>query len=71
VRDTIGLVADTFTDPVLYVEPIVTSGTATLNVLNETSLTLGDYEKFKESAIDPYISLSNAYLQYRRNQIKQ
>jgi phospholipid-binding lipoprotein MlaA len=71
VRDTIGLVGDTFTDPVLYVEPIVTSGTSTLNVLNETSLTLGDYEKFKESAIDPYISLREAYSQYRRNQIKE
>jgi phospholipid-binding lipoprotein MlaA len=71
VRDTIGLVGDTFTDPVLYVEPIVAAGTATLNVVNETSLTLGDYEKFKESAIDPYISLRDAYFQYRRNQIKE
>lgn len=71
VRDTIGLAGDSFTDPFLYVEPIVTSATSTLNVLNETSLTLGDYEKFKESALDPYISLRDAYFQYRRNQIKE
>jgi phospholipid-binding lipoprotein MlaA len=71
VRDTIGLAGDTFTDPVLYVEPIVTSCTGILNVVNETSLTLGDYEKFKESAIDPYISLREAYFQYRRKQIEE
>jgi phospholipid-binding lipoprotein MlaA len=71
VRDTIGMVGDTFTDPVLYVEPIVTSCTGILNVVNETSLTLGDYEKFKESALDPYISLREAYFQYRRKQIEE
>ena len=26
---------------------------------------MGDYEAFKEAAIDPYISMRNAYLQYR------
>jgi phospholipid-binding lipoprotein MlaA len=71
VRDTIGLVGDFFTDPVIYVEPIIKSGTSTLNVINETSLTLGDYEEFKASAIDPYISLCDAYFQYRKKQIQE
>lgn len=71
LRDTLGLLGDAFTDPLLYVEPILTPSIATLNTINETSLTLGEYEKFKESAIDPYISMTNAYTQYRKSQIKK
>ncbi|MDI6776001.1 MAG: VacJ family lipoprotein [Syntrophales bacterium] len=82
VRDTIGMAGDFFADPLFYINPRTdlgfvevnttypTIGTAT-DKLNETSLTLGTYEEFKESAIDPYVSTRNAYFEYRRNQIKK
>jgi phospholipid-binding lipoprotein MlaA len=42
-----------------------------LDKVNETSLTLGDYESFKKAALDPYIALREAYSQYRQNKIKR
>lgn len=71
VRDTIGFVVDAFSDPFVYTEAVVHTATATLDKINETSLTLGEYEELKKSAIDPYISLRNAHFQYRRNLIKE
>jgi len=82
LRDTIGMTGDFFADPLFYINPHTdlgfvevnttypTIGTATDKV-NETSLTLGMYEEFKESAIDPYVSMRSAYFEYRRNQIKK
>ncbi len=66
LRDGIGMVGDHFLDPVTYVEPMPASiaikGEDRLNYL---SLHLGEYEDIKSSAIDPYISFRNAYIQYR------
>lgn len=71
-RDTIGMVGDAFLNPVYL---FVSNGYAAAGIkagekINETSLTLGDYEQFKEAAVDPYVSLRQAYRQYRDNQIK-
>jgi phospholipid-binding lipoprotein MlaA len=41
-----------------------------LDMVNETSLRIGEYEDLKKSAIDPYIALKDAYHQYRQNKIK-
>jgi hypothetical protein len=38
---------------------------------NEVSLTLGDYEALKEAAIDPYVAIRNAYVQYRNAKVKE
>jgi len=38
---------------------------------NEVSLTLGDYEALKEAAIDPYVAIRNAYIQYRNTKVKE
>jgi phospholipid-binding lipoprotein MlaA len=38
---------------------------------NNVSLTLGDYEALKEAAIDPYIAIRNAYIQYRNALVKE
>jgi phospholipid-binding lipoprotein MlaA len=43
----------------------------TLDKVNETSLTLGEYENLKKAALDPYIALREAYHQYRQNKIKK
>ncbi|MDH4232203.1 MAG: VacJ family lipoprotein [Nitrospirota bacterium] len=72
LRDTAGTAGDFFLDPVNYITP-AESGIAvrSLDVTNKTSLRIGDYEDLKESALDPYISLRNAYFQYRENKIKE
>jgi phospholipid-binding lipoprotein MlaA len=73
LRDTVGYVGDLFLDPTNY---LVTSTPINLAIksyyqVNETSLTLGEYEDFKEAALDPYIALKDAYYQYRQNKIKE
>jgi phospholipid-binding lipoprotein MlaA len=81
-RDTLGMAGDFFADPFIYVNPTKDLGVVSINTdirsginltktINETSLALGTYEEFKESSIDPYISMRNAYFEYRRNKIKK
>lgn len=70
-RDSVGLVGELFLDPVSYVEPTrdalaITAG----KIVNNTSLKLGDYEAFKEAALDPYVSMRNAYIQNRDKRIE-
>jgi phospholipid-binding lipoprotein MlaA len=73
VRDTIGMAGDFFLSPVSYLswaEPEVGAAVQVGREVNNTSLTLGDYEDFKESAIDPYIALRDAYRQHRFKKMK-
>jgi phospholipid-binding lipoprotein MlaA len=72
LRDTFGLAGDYFLDPVEYVSPWeLELGLDTLNIINRTSFRIGDYERLKEAAIDPYSAFRNAYIQHRRMQINQ
>lgn len=73
VRDTIGLAGDFFLSPLSYLAMSDAGAGAAVEagrVVNNTSLTLGDYEDFKESAIDPYVSLRDAYRQNRQKKIR-
>lgn len=73
VRDTIGQAGDFFLNPVSYLAGSDTGARVAVKAgkeVNDTSLTLGDYEDFKESAIDPYVSLRDAYRQYRQKKIR-
>lgn len=36
--------------------------------VNDTSFKIGDYESFKDSAIDPYISMRDAFVQHRKKE---
>jgi len=82
VRDTLGSAGDFFSDPFVYVNPTtdieitkinsnIHSGINTTQRVNEISLTLGTYEEFKESSIDPYVSMRSAYFELRRKKIKE
>lgn len=72
LRDTIGLVGDYFLRPVNYVEPWeLSTGIKTYDSINATSFRLGDYEALKESALDPYIAIRNAYIQTRKEKVKE
>ena len=72
-RDTVGFVGDGFLDPVNYAfdEAIETMSVRAYYVINRTSLMLGDYESLKEAALDPYVSLKDAYYQNRKAKIKE
>ena len=71
LRGTFGLIADTASDPVTYfVSPLVKIGIRSYEEVNETSLTIGDYEALTEPALDPYIAVRNAYYQNRKSKLK-
>jgi|GEM_PF-553190 len=73
VRDTIGLAGDFFLNPLSYLA-MHDSGAGLAaqagKEVNETSLSIGDYEDFKESALDPYVALRDAYRQHRQKKIR-
>lgn len=73
IRDTLGLVIDTFLDPFMYLnlntwEQVGIRGYKTVN---NTSLRIGEYEDFKKAAVDPYVSLRDGYAQQRESEIKE
>ena len=72
-RDTVGMVGDGFLDPENYVTPFWWNavGIHAYEEVNYTSLHIGDYEDFKEAALDPYIALRNAYFQHRESEIRK
>ena len=41
-----------------------------INSINSTSLRIGDYEALMAAAIDPYVSIRDAYIQYRMKEVK-
>jgi phospholipid-binding lipoprotein MlaA len=73
IRETFGTIADMFLDPLYYVDLNLfeSAGIEAYQIINTTSLKIGEYEDFKKSAIDPYTSLKNAYLQNRESAVKQ
>jgi len=82
LRDIIGLGGDTFMSPltnlghqhVAYKIPnntLESVGIKTMEVVNDTSLKLGQYESIKRDALDLYPFLRDAYTQYRNQQIKE
>lgn len=72
LRDTIGMVGDRFLDPVNYVNPFIDSlGISAYDRVNETSFYIGDYEDLKKSAIDPYVSIRDAYTQHRKKKVEE
>jgi phospholipid-binding lipoprotein MlaA len=72
LRDTIGMVGDGFLTPVNYIDGAeVVLAIHSYDHVNNTSLEIGEYEDMKESAIEPYVAIRNAYFQYRRSKIKK
>jgi len=70
LRDGIGMVGDLFLNPVFYVDPTeVAVGISAGKYVNAESFHIGEYETFKSAAVDPYIAVRQAYIQYRKKQI--
>jgi phospholipid-binding lipoprotein MlaA len=72
VRDTVGFAGDSFLNPVNYLNPFEAAfGAQAYDRVNSTSLELGTYEDLKKSSLEPYIAVKDAYIQYRKAQIKK
>ncbi len=72
-RGTIGTIGDYLVDPLTYLLPEWPDFLAvrTFQVINQTSLSLGEYEDLTQAAIDPYVALRNAYFEYRKNKVNK
>jgi phospholipid-binding lipoprotein MlaA len=71
LRDSVGMVGDRFLNPITYVKPVEASMAIwSFDMINETSLHIGDYESIKEAAVEPYEAFRDAYIQYRKNKVK-
>jgi phospholipid-binding lipoprotein MlaA len=72
LRDTFGAVGDGFLYPVWYLDSSEVSwGARSLEVINSTSLRIGDYESLKRAALDPYVAIKDAYYQNRLKKIEE
>ncbi len=71
LRDSAGAVGDQFLNPVRYIKPAEASiGISATDTVNEGSFHIGEYEAFKSAAVDPYVAMRTAYIQYRKKQIQ-
>lgn len=74
LRDTVGEVVDILIVPTWYVISnygLIYTGVRAFEAVNTTSLTIGEYEDLKASAIDPYIAIRDAYYEHREDLIKR
>ena len=70
-RDTAGMAGDYFLQPSTYLDPwTIWLGVRAYEKVNSTSIVIGDYESLKEAAIDPYVAVRDAYIQYRLNKVR-
>ena len=72
LRDSLGMLGDAYMHPVILLDADwgVTIGAWTVEKVNYTALTLGDYELFTETALDPYAAVKDAYQQFRNGLIE-
>ncbi len=72
LRDGVGIFGDQFLNPIRYVEPVETSIAISVGKgVNSASFRVGEYETFKADALDPYIAMREAYIQYRNKKIEE
>lgn len=76
LRDTIGFAGDRMMYPLTYIDGNdltfgEAAGIAAHEKVNDTSFKIGDYESFKESAIDPYVSMRDAFVQHRKKKVDE
>jgi len=72
MRDSLGMIGDFFLDPISYViSAEVYFEIQSYKTVNNTALRIGDYEAFKDAAIDPYIGIRDFYIQYQQQRVKK
>lgn len=71
LRDSFGLVADIFSNPITYIKPDETAiAIGTYRRFNDLSLHHNQYEALKKSSISLYEALKESYEQNREHKIK-
>ena len=71
LRDAVGLFADARMNIVYYLfDGWTYYEVRAYEKINDLSLTLGTYESIKKEALDPYLFIRDAYIQYRQNKVK-
>jgi phospholipid-binding lipoprotein MlaA len=72
-RDSARFVDSYFLDPVSWMYAGLETRLAinAYDYFNTFSFHIGDYEALREAAIDPYVAVRNAYLQYRQKLINE
>lgn len=72
VRDSVGMAGEIFLNPLYYVEPTeLAYGLGALELVNATSLRIGDYETVKSASMDPYVMIRDFYIQLRKKKIAE
>jgi phospholipid-binding lipoprotein MlaA len=76
VRDTIGKGADSVLSFTGILSPVdlevpVWAGLKTHEIVNDISLRIGNYERLKDAAIDPYIAIRDGYVQRRKKAVQE
>lgn len=76
LRDTVGKAGDFFLNPLYYLTPDVMPnelawGLTGLDVINETSYRIGDYETIKSTYMDPYVMIRDLYITHRKKKIAE
>jgi len=71
-RDTVGIVGDTFLDPISYLlAPRYAIYARAFRSENDLSLRLDEYDQLTAAAVDPYVALRNFYIQYRAELVRE
>jgi phospholipid-binding lipoprotein MlaA len=72
LRDLVGIVGDSYLDPTNYIEDTyVKLGVNAVSTVNSMSFRVGEYEKIKDMALEPYSAVKDGYIQYRNKQIEK
>jgi phospholipid-binding lipoprotein MlaA len=71
-RDAVGVVGDTFLDPLSYLlVPGAAIGARFARSQTDLSFRIGEYEQLTGAAVDPYVAVREAYLQYRAKRLRE
>lgn len=73
LRDTVGIVGDTFASPIYHVDMTISESVLyyAVNRVNFLSLTPEIYEDLKKYSLDPYVAMRQSFYDFRRNAIKR
>jgi phospholipid-binding lipoprotein MlaA len=72
LRDSVGDVGDWFLEPVNYLDSrIARYSIKAGDKVNAISFRIGEYEAFKDAAIDPYTAYRDFYIDYRREKVRK
>ncbi len=71
LRETVGLGADQFLNPLFYFNGIPPIGVNAGLRFNSLDNILQAYEDLNKAAVDPYVATRDAYIQFRNNHVNQ